>query len=547
MTSFEQAEFQKVRILLNHIYGYSDIIRVDALFLKKDKLVEYFGRILSECTEIKHIMYALPKDQSSENFLTPVLREEIARHLYIIVNLFIRFQNDVPAPDYADFESEITVIKNALMELVLFFEKMLDITPEMVNGIPVSDPLGMAAASDLSEYLLGDSEDIREIDAGNILLIGNSPFMGQLEELFFGNGYTLRCIEKDDDIRGNLSVYDINFICIEADTDMDAIMSLVISLKQDPLFHDIPILCCAQQEDKAARIEFVKKAGVVDYITPQSDMELVLAHVHASITYFHGNYRRQLYIRALEINTHHVSKEISSAAGYISAKLPKPFETPSLSVHWSFLPSQELGGDIFGYTWLSETEFSLFLMDVSGHGLEASFYSVIIMTLLYKKLLKKADFRDPASVLSELNQIFKIEEQNNMYFTAWYGVYNTEQRLLTYSSAGSQPAILYPPESPAEKLTTDGLPIGIDASIPYENGVRFIAPGSRLHIFSDGIFEIRQKGEGKMMSLFDFIEILGTRNPRTESCRDFVRRIEAMSITGRFEDDVSMIEVSFSD
>ncbi|MDR1747569.1 MAG: PP2C family protein-serine/threonine phosphatase [Spirochaetaceae bacterium] len=546
MTASEQAEFQKIRILLNHINGYSDIIRTDALLMKKDQLAEYFGQILSECAEIKHIMYVLSGGKDNENFLTPVMREEIARHLYIIMHLFIRLQNDIPVEDYTCFESETKIIKNALTELVLFFEKMLDITPEIFDGMPVSDPMGMAAGPELSEYLLGITEAIPEIDIGNILLIGNSPVIVLLEELFSERGYKLYNIEKDDDIRTSLIVYDISFICIEADKDAETIMSFIVSLKHDPLFHDIPIICCAQQVDKAVRIRFIEEAGIIDYVTSQSDMELVLAHVHAAITYFHGNYRRQLYIRALEMNRYHVSKELSSAASYISKKLPPPFETPSLSINWAFLPSQELGGDIFGYTWLSETEFALFLVDVSGHGVEASFYSVIIMTLLSKKLLKKADFRNPASVLDELNQIFKLEEQNNMYFTAWYGVYSTEKRLLTYSNAGSQPAILYPPESPAEKLTTDGLVVGVDASIPYENGIRFIAPGSRLHVFSDGIFEIRKK-DGKMMALGEFIELLGTRKPQTESCREFVNRVEAMSKNGQFDDDVSMIELSFSD
>ncbi|MDR2897359.1 MAG: PP2C family protein-serine/threonine phosphatase [Spirochaetaceae bacterium] len=546
MTAFEQAEFQKLRILLNHINGHSDIIRTDALLMKKDKLSEYFSQILSECAEIKHVMYVLSGGETDENFLTPVMREEIARHLYIIQHLFIRLQNDIPPEDYACFESEVRIIKESLTELLLFFERMLDISTEIFDGMPIADTLGMAAGVELSEYMLGAADTIPEMDSGNILIMGNSPVILQMEELFTERGYKLYHIEPGENIRTSLTVYDINLICLEADADPDKTFAFISSLKHDLQFHDIPVLCCAGEADRKIRLRFIQEAGVIDYIDPQSDMDLVLAYVHAAIYDFRGNYRRQLYIRALEVNKHHISKELSSAATYIKAKLPKPFETPSLSVNWAFLPSQELGGDVFGYTWLSETEFALFLVDVSGHGLEASLYSVIIITLLTKKLLKNADFRNPASVLDELNQIFKLEEQNNMFFTAWYGVYSTENRLLSYSNAGSQPAILYPPESPAEKLTTDGLVVGVDASIPYENGVRFIAPGSRLHIFSDGIFEIRKK-DGKMMTLSEFIEILGTRNPRTESCRGFVNRVEGMSKDGHFDDDVSMIELSFSD
>ncbi len=366
----------------------------------------------------------------------------------------------------------------------------------------------------------------------------------RMYELLDEAGYRMIMLDSAAELTSALSTYEVSLICVD-DAETGPAQKIVSSLKNDPLFHDMAVLVCGEKRDDSLYLLYIR-LGAVDYFTPEQNSEIVLARVQGAVAVSKGNYRRQLYIRALEINKYSVSKEFSSAAAYVSALLPKPFKTSSLKVDWVFLPSLELGGDIFGYTWLSPSEFVVYLLDVSGHGLEASLFSVTVMNLLSKQLLKKADFRDPASVLTELNSIFHIEEQNNMYFTVWYGVYDTEKRLLTYSSAGSQPAVLYPPESPAERLSSDGLIIGIDQDTVYTNNVRFIAPGAHLYVFSDGIFEIR-KNNGVMMTLDEFVQILGVRDSEGESCRSFARRVESMSKTGQFDDDVSMIELSFFD
>jgi hypothetical protein len=40
------------------------------------------------------------------------------------------------------------------------------------------------------------------------------------------------------------------------------------------------------------------------------------------------------------------------------------------------------------------------------------------------------DFHDPGQVLTALNDAFQMERHNNMYFTIWYGVYDTAARSL---------------------------------------------------------------------------------------------------------------------
>jgi phosphoserine phosphatase RsbU/P len=74
---------------------------------------------------------------------------------------------------------------------------------------------------------------------------------------------------------------------------------------------------------------------------------------------------------------------------------------------------------------------------VSGHGIQAALLSATIMNMLRSLALGGLDYGSPSSVLARLNASFHVEEQNNMFFTIWYGVYDARDRILHWAGAGS--------------------------------------------------------------------------------------------------------------
>src|SRR6185369_7117003 len=101
---------------------------------------------------------------------------------------------------------------------------------------------------------------------------------------------------------------------------------------------------------------------------------------------------------------------------------------------WRFVPSTQLGGDSFGYHWLDSDHFAIYLLDVCGHGVGAALLSVSVMNVLRSQALSSTNISDTGAVLNALNQTFKMEKQNNMYFTIWYGVYDRAKGELVYAS-----------------------------------------------------------------------------------------------------------------
>jgi phosphoserine phosphatase RsbU/P len=140
-----------------------------------------------------------------------------------------------------------------------------------------------------------------------------------------------------------------------------------------------------------------------------------------------------------------------------------------------------------------------------------------------------------------------MEEQNNLYFTAWYGVWDAAKRELAYASAGSPPAILVPPEGEAMELSTSGTIVGLSPSARYDACMARVEDGSRLYLFSDGIFEYRDR-DGSIHGLERFSAELAAKaraGGGGSILELLVADAQASSATGRFPDDVSIIEARF--
>jgi phosphoserine phosphatase RsbU/P len=100
-------------------------------------------------------------------------------------------------------------------------------------------------------------------------------------------------------------------------------------------------------------------------------------------------------------------------------------------IDWKFIPSNSLGGDAFGYHWLDDDNFAIYLLDISGHGVGAALLSVSVMNALRSESLLNTDFCEPDQVLASLNHAFPGEQHNDMFFTIWYGVFNKSSYSLT--------------------------------------------------------------------------------------------------------------------
>ena len=278
-------------------------------------------------------------------------------------------------------------------------------------------------------------------------------------------------------------------------------------------------------------------AGADDWLTYPIDEIELQARLLASHQVL--QLRQELQAQKAQLQT-----ELSEAEAYVRSLLPQDL-TQKVPINARFIPSSSLGGDCYDFYWLDPDYLVIYLLDVSGHGLGSALLSTSVLNMLRSQALPDVNFYRPEKVLQALNETFQMNDQNEKYFTMWYGVYNRANRQLMYASAGHPPAVLLSPQSDqrhaVEALKTSGLPIGMLPDIQYRWNRCNIPPGSRLYLFSDGVYEIKQH-DNTIMSLDDFIDIL--------SAHEFDRSIDDILAQGShrtkdraFSDDSSLLEV----
>ncbi len=249
----------------------------------------------------------------------------------------------------------------------------------------------------------------------------------------------------------------------------------------------------------------------------------------------------------LSLSQREIRRQLADATGYVLSLLPAPLVDGPVRAHWRYVPSDQLGGDAFGYHWLDEEHFGLYLLDVAGHGTGPALLSVSAMHVLREKSLPGIDFRQPLAVVRALNEMFLSLKHGGLFFTLWYGVYNVRTRGLEYTSAGHPPAFAVSPgETQARALRQPGLPIGTLAKSTHLLGREVLAPRSRLYLFSDGCYEVVGRETQKILSLNDFEAVL-TESPRGGEAEPerIEREMLARSRDGKFADDFTLVVFDF--
>lgn len=315
-------------------------------------------------------------------------------------------------------------------------------------------------------------------------------------------------------------------------------------MKADTALSDIPVIMISalDQENGVARcIEL----GAEDYLAKPFNPVFLRARIGACLEKKILRERERKIFEALKQSQKVLAAELAEAAAYVRSLLPPPLETGPVRTAWRFQPSTELGGDAFGHHWLDETHLAFYLLDVCGHGVGAALLSISVLNVLKSHALPGVDFLDPSAVLAGLNRTFTMEKQNNMFFTIWYGVLATDTRELKFACGGHPPAVLLDPADPgARELRAPGAIVGGFPEAKYATELRVLGPGSRLYVFSDGIYELART-DGTTMQLGEFIAELARPSPGSK-LNDIMAWADSIRAGAKFEDDISILELDLA-
>ncbi len=175
--------------------------------------------------------------------------------------------------------------------------------------------------------------------------------------------------------------------------------------------------------------------------------------------------------------------------------------TPSVcfypGVAFYYKPMDIVGGDFYDFIQFRDrAKIGIFICDVSGHGLPAAFITSMIKTTIDQAGQVR---ENPAMLLALLNDML-IPVSSGNFVTALYGIYDGNNRTLTYAKAGhNNPYRITETSIDMIRSVNRCIPLGILNNLEleaksrgYSNETVPLIKGEKVLIYTDGLTETRR-------------------------------------------------------
>jgi len=198
-----------------------------------------------------------------------------------------------------------------------------------------------------------------------------------------------------------------------------------------------------------------------------------------------------------------------------------------------------LSGDLFGWRGEGHGKLTLWLLDVSGHGVQAGFAAVVMKLLLAEM--------DPGLPLADIprqleNRFQAVRNPDDSLFLYATGAFLriADDGSIDYVSAGHQPLLLCREDASVESLAATGMPVALMPGNPWEGRATRLAEGDTLLLYSDGLVELRND-LGEEFGGHRAADVLRGGGPAPEIADNLLRAVEDFHDLERLDDDLSLI------
>ncbi|MCE2982979.1 MAG: SpoIIE family protein phosphatase [Parachlamydia sp.] len=270
--------------------------------------------------------------------------------------------------------------------------------------------------------------------------------------------------------------------------------ALCRKLKESAETKEIPILFLSALLETNQKIKGLE-CGAVDFINTSSDYAKILARIQTHLNIRDLNKQLHQSNRELLLKQKILHDDLKAAAMIQRSLLPmREHRIPYLNISWVCEPCEFVGGDICNVFQMDEKQSAFYVLDVSGHGVPSAMITVSIVQCIQQKRAGNP-YLHPHEAVASLNKEFPFESFNN-FFTLFYMLVDTEEKKLSFSSAGHPPAVLLRKNTSYQLLSTDCPLIGvfpdyypaegqtIEADHTFNPYVRGIASATRKNYFN---------------------------------------------------------------
>lgn len=320
------------------------------------------------------------------------------------------------------------------------------------------------------------------------------------------------------------------------------------TIKKDDRYKSIHFILMTALDQPAQIAEGLSR-GADDFLPKTASDQEILARVSAGLR------ARKLFLdleesyRLFTEKQAQLDTELYSASEFVRSLLPMPGDVASgIRLAWEFLPSSQLGGDLFQVAQWGDDHLGIMVLDMSGHGTGPALRAVsLAMRFKGEHIAQSFPDYDPGEIVTRLNAENPMTDQGD-YFTIWVGVLQLSTRVLRFASAGHPGSILVRNDADSVVLGERTWPTGFSPDETYHTQSITLADKDRLYLFSDGIYEVFN-GEDEIWGkhrLQKALEGVYARSLKL-GLKSLIHSSRSWQANGIFGDDVALIGLELNE
>ena len=247
----------------------------------------------------------------------------------------------------------------------------------------------------------------------------------------------------------------------------------------------LPVILVTSKTDVQSKKEALL-VGAEDFITKPFQREELIARIKAAL-------RTKSLYDELQSAYKKLDNERDIIAGIQKSLIPP--ENPRLNkVKFCsrYVPSSKAGGDYYDFAYIDENHLGIVVADVSGHGIPSAVIMAMVK-IVFQTCVK--NIFSPSKALELFNNVLSENIHSGEFITMFYGILDLNNMSFTYASAGHTPAFYFDPlkNDVWDLETSFGYPLCINLENTFDEKTIAPASGSRLLLFTDGIFDAINK------------------------------------------------------
>jgi sigma-B regulation protein RsbU (phosphoserine phosphatase) len=177
-------------------------------------------------------------------------------------------------------------------------------------------------------------------------------------------------------------------------------------------------------------------------------------------------------------------------------------EVPGVDIAFATRPANTVAGDYYDAFFRAGDKLLLVVADVAGKSVPAALLTATLQASLRTLAALPGSLTE---LVARVNRYSCEQSLNGRRFTtAFLAELEPASGAMSYVNAGHNWPVLRRASGAVERLEAGGLPLGINAALPYQCGSTTLAKGDLLLIFTDGLVEAEDKdarefGEERML------------------------------------------------